>query len=82
MTNRPGRDVVPDGEGGWKVTKPGGERASARATTQREAEQRAKEIVGGEGGGEVRVHGRDGRIRDSDTVAPGPDPNPPRDRRH
>lgn len=82
MTQRPGRDVVPDGKGGWKVTKPGADQASAKAPTQRQAEQRAKEIVSREGGGEVRIHGRDGRIRDSDTVAPAPDPNPPRDRRH
>ncbi|MDP3984720.1 MAG: DUF2188 domain-containing protein [Acidimicrobiia bacterium] len=33
------------------------------------------------GGGEVTIHGRDGRIRDSDTVPPGHDPNPPRDKR-
>ena len=82
MANRPGRDVVPDGEGGWKVTKPGASRPSAQAPTQNEAERRAKEIVGREGGGEVRIHRRDGRIRDSDTVPPGPDPNPPRDQRH
>jgi hypothetical protein len=50
--------------------------------TQREAEERAKRIVGNEGGGEVRIHGRDGRIRDSDTVPPGHDPNPPKDRKH
>ncbi len=42
---------------------------------------RAKEIVRDEGGGEVRIHGTDGRIRDSDTVAPGRDPSPPRDTR-
>ena len=82
MTGSRGRDVVPDGKGGWKVTRPGSEKASARATTQRSAEKRAKEIVRGEGGGEVRIHGRDGRIRDSDTVPPGRDPSPPRDRRH
>ncbi|MPZ91861.1 MAG: DUF2188 domain-containing protein [Actinobacteria bacterium] len=74
--------MVPDGRGGWRVTKPGTDRASAQASTQREAERRAKEIVSREGGGEVRIHGRDGRIRDSDTVSPAPDPNPPRDRRH
>nr|WP_250810290.1 DUF2188 domain-containing protein [Neorhizobium tomejilense] len=34
------------------------------------------------GGGEVRIQGRDGRWRDSDTVAPGNDPNRPRDMRH
>ncbi|WP_232425744.1 DUF2188 domain-containing protein [Mycobacterium sp. JS623] len=30
------------------------------------------------GGGEVRVHGRDGKIRDSNTVDPGNDPFPPK----
>ena len=66
----------------WSVQKPGAERASSVHDTQRDAEQRAKEIVGNLGGGEVRIQGRDGRWRDSDTVAPGNDPNPPRDRRH
>ena len=76
------RHVVPNAKGGWDVKAPGSERASAHATTQAQAERRAKEIVSNLGGGEVRVHGKDGRIRDSDTVAPGRDPNPPRDTRH
>ena len=32
--------------------------------------------------GEVRIHGLDGRIRDSDTIPPARDPFPPRDKRH
>lgn len=68
--------------GGWSVRKSGAERASSVHGTQRDAEQRAKEIVGNLGGGEVRIQGRDGRWRDSDTVPSGNDPNPPRDRRH
>ena len=76
------RHVVPEATGGWKVVKPGAKRASARTKTQAEAEQRAKEIVANQGGGEVRVHRRDGRIRDSDTVKPGKDPNPPKDQKH
>ena len=64
------------------MTAPGAERASARTRTQREGEGRAKEIVRNLGGGEVQIRGRDGRIRDSDTVAPGNDPNPPKDTRH
>ncbi len=79
-TNR--RHVVPDSKGGWKVVKPGAKRASARTRTQGEAERRAKQIVANEGGGEVRVHRRDGRIRDSDTVNPGKDPSPPIDKKH
>ena len=76
------RHVVPNPGGGWDVKAPGAGRASSHHDTQAEAEKRAKEIVGNRGGGEVRIHGRDGRIRDSDTVAPGNDPNPPRDTKH
>ncbi len=67
---------------GWAVKGPNSERASSVHDTQYEAEQRAKEIVGNSGGGEVRIQGRDGRWRDSDTVPPGNDPNPPKDKRH
>ncbi|UEM04727.1 DUF2188 domain-containing protein [Skermanella rosea] len=67
---------------GWAVRAPGADRASSVHQTQREAEQRAKETVRNLGGGEVRVQGRDGKWRDSDTVASGNDPNPPRDNKH
>lgn len=67
---------------GWAVKAPGASRASSVHETQREAEAAAKRTVGFLGGGEVRIQGRDGRWRDSDTVAPGHDPNPPRDKRH
>lgn len=76
------RHVVPNPDGGWDVKKPGADRASTHHDTQSEAERRAKEIVGNVGGGEVVIHGRDGRIRDSDTVAPGNDSNPPKDTKH
>lgn len=75
------RHVVPNPDGGWDVKAPGAERSSAHKPTQGEAIDRAREIVGNSGGGEVVTHGRDGRIRDSDTVPPGHDPNPPRDTR-
>lgn len=67
---------------GRAVKAPGGIRASSVHKTQREAEKAAKRTVGGLGGGEVRIQGRDGRWRDADTVPPGNDPNPPRDRKH
>lgn len=78
-TNR--RHVVPNENGGWDVRAPGAQRSSAHTETQAEAARRAGEIVGNAGGGEVVIHRRDGRIRDSDTIAPGNDPNPPRDKR-
>jgi predicted RNase H-like HicB family nuclease len=76
------RHVVPGAEGGWDVRAPGAKRSSSHHDTQAEAERRAKEIVRNAGGGEVVIHRPNGQIRDSDTVAPGNDPVPPRDRRH
>ena len=66
----------------WCVKKEGAERCSRLADTQREAEHIAKELSSNSGGGEVRIHGLDGKIRDSDTVSPGNDPCPPKDRKH
>lgn len=75
------RHVVPNPKGGWDVKKPGSSRASKHTDTQTDAVGLARDIVRNAGGGEVRIHGRDGRIRDSDTIAPGSDPKPPRDKR-
>lgn len=79
MSSKNNRDVVPNPDGGWDVKAPGASRASAHKGTQAEAVDRAREIVRNRGGGEVRIHGRDGQIRDSDTIPPGNDPFPPRD---
>lgn len=57
--------------GGWRVKPAGAKRASAVQPTQKAAEATAKRQLRKAGGGEVRIHGRDGRIRDSDTVKPG-----------
>lgn len=81
MSKPSDRHVVPNPEGGWDVVAPGADRASAHRDTQAEAVDRAREIVGNAGGGEVVIHRPNGQIRDSDTVKPGNDPNPPRDRR-
>lgn len=66
---------------GWAVKAPGSERSSSVHPTQSEAEWAAKQTVRNLGGGEVRIQGRDGRWRDSDTVPPGNDPNPPKDKK-
>lgn len=66
----------------WRVKKEGADRASGFADTQKEAEKMAKDLAASSGGGEVKIHRPDGPIRDSDTVAPGNDPNPPKDRKH
>lgn len=79
MAKRNERHVSPHPDGGWQVTKPGASRSSARVDTQTHAIDRAREILQRDGGGEIVIHRPDGRIRDSDTVPPGRDPNPPRD---
>lgn len=79
MAPRNERHVTPH-EDGWQVVAPGAERASAVDPTRADAIDRAREIVQNLGGGEV-AHRLDGTIRDSDTVAPGNDPNTPRDRK-
>ena len=67
---------------GWAVKAPNAKRASRVCPTKAEAEKVAKTIVKKLGGGEVRIHRQDGRIMDSDTVAPGNDPHPPKDTKH
>ena len=68
--------------GKWSAKREGAERAAGFYNSQARAEKVAKQMSGKSGGGEVRIHGLDGKIRDSDTVPPANDPNPPRDKRH
>ncbi len=67
---------------GWAVKAGGAKRASSVHSTQKEAERAAKTTVHNKGGGEVRIQGRNGQWRDSDTVPPGNDPHPPKDKKH
>ncbi len=55
----------------WEAKKENTSRISGAAKTQKEAEKLAKIFLAHTGGGEVRIHGLDGKIRDSDTVKPG-----------
>jgi len=68
--------------GDWKIVREGNPNPIGHAPTQKEAERIAKNLTANTGGGEVRIHGLDGKIRDSDTVKPGRDPFPPRDKKH
>lgn len=53
-------------EGGWQVKRDGAERASNVAPTQRQAVEIAREISRNQKT-ELQIHGRDGRIRESDS---------------
>ena len=50
--------------------------------TQSEAVAKANEQLKKQGGGELTTKGTDGRIRSKDTIPPGNDPFPPRDKEH
>ncbi|WP_420365881.1 DUF2188 domain-containing protein [Curtobacterium sp. L3-7] len=67
------RNVIPNPNGGSDV-RGGGDRASAHTDTQAEAIDRARQIIGNQGGGELSVHNRQGQVRAKDTIAPGNDP--------
>ena len=64
------RHIVHHPDGGWAVRKPHAERVSSRHDTQAQAQTRAKEILSHGGGGEAVTHGRNGDIRQSDTIQP------------
>ena len=66
--------VVPRGNK-WAVRKAGAEKVTRRFDTQQEAIEVARGIARNQGG-EVFIHGRDGRIRERDSY--GNDPFPPR----
>ncbi len=72
MTNK--RIVQKREDGDWEVRKPGADRASAVTKTQSEGIDRARDILGNDGGGELQVRGLGGTIRKQDTVDPGNDP--------
>lgn len=82
MAKKQDRTVFRTTGGGWANKKVGASKASSVHPTQREAINTAKEMLGNQGGGELTVKGRDGKIRSKDTVPPGNDPTPPKDKEH
>lgn len=75
------RTVSPRPDGTWANKKDGAERAASIHRTQAEAAAEAKRMLLGDGGGELKIQGEDGRIRSKDTIGR-LDPFPPRDREH
>lgn len=69
-------------DGTWENKRNDAEKASSLHKTQKEAEQAARAMLKNQGGGELTIKGVDGKIRSKDTIAPGKDPNPPKDKEH
>ena len=55
-------------DGGWDVVKEGHVRATAHGVTKNDAVQTARELLRDEGGGEVLVLNRSGKIVEADRV--------------
>lgn len=76
------RTIYQRSDGKWANKRNDADRASSLHDTQGDAARAGREMLGRQGGGELTIKGLDGRFRSKDTVAPGNDPNPPRDREH
>ena len=72
--------VTPRSNGKWQFKTDGNARATAVTDTQREAIEAAKRVAHNQGG-ELIVHGKDGRIVSKDSINSN-DPNPPKDKEH
>lgn len=80
MANPNDRIVFRNENGDWVNKKLDSERASSLHSTQKSAEDAAREMIRNQGGGELITKGLDGKIRSKDTIAPGNDPPSIRDK--
>ncbi len=76
------RSVFRRSDGKWVNKRDDASKAASLHSTQEEAARKARAQLEKSGGGELSVHGRDGRIRSKDTIPPGNDPHPPKDTEH
>lgn len=82
MSKDQDRMVYKRDDGKWANKRNDATKPSSIHDTQKEAAQKAKEMLGNQGGGELSIKGVDGKIRSKDTIFPGKDPNPPKDKEH
>jgi hypothetical protein len=76
------RTVSKRTDGKWQNKRNDACKASSIHDTQKDADKAAREMLRNQGGGELTTKGVDGKIRSKDTIAPGNDPNPPKDKEH
>ena len=82
MSKKQDRIVYRKPDGRWANKRIKGQNVSTYHKTQRKAKDAARQTIRKEGGGELITKGLDGKIRSKDTIAPGRDPNPPKDTEH
>lgn len=71
--------VTPHPKGGWQTKKDGGDRATSKHDRKEDALKHGRDQAKREKA-ELVIHGRDGKIQDSDSY--GNDPCPPKDEKH
>ncbi|NVZ10249.1 DUF2188 domain-containing protein [Allochromatium humboldtianum] len=76
------RTVYKRDDGKWVNKRNDAGKASSVHDTQKQANDAARGMLKNQGGGELTTKGRDGNIRSKDTIPPGNDPLPPRDKEH
>lgn len=69
----PDYDVFKKGDK-WVGKRDDAARAAVVADTQAGAYDQTRSIISRNGGGEINLHGVNGRIRDKNTIAPAKDP--------
>lgn len=74
------RTVYLRNDGKWVNKRNDTNKASSVHKTQKEAIEAAKGMLKNQGGGELTVKGKNGEIRSKDTIYPGNDPCPPKDK--
>jgi len=69
-------------DGTWVNKRNDADNASSLHNTQQTAIDAARKMLINSGGGELIVKGLNGKIRSKDTIPPGNDPCPPKDKEH
>jgi hypothetical protein len=82
MSKDKGRTVYRRNDGQWVNKRNDAEKASSVHETQAEANKAAAEMLRNQGGGERTTMGIHRKIVSKDTIAPGNDPCPPKDKEH
>lgn len=81
MSKEQDRMVYKRNDGKWVNKRNDKNNVSSVHNTQKEAENAAKGMLKNQGGGELTIKGRNGIIRDKNTISPGNDPCPPKDKK-
>lgn len=82
MSKPQDRTIYRRDDGRWANKRNDSNRPSSIHDTQKGAVNSARGMLQNQGGGELTIRGISGKIRSKDTIAPGNDPFPPRDKEH